>query len=180
MIQVYPKMLKVCVIMIYFKITNLPWKKSTQSTNPLLNLPVHQNALATRTTSLLPTSTLTRREPLSFSSSENIVQDPALVQAIPSTSITPRSQKFTPSFAVRHLISPESISRPSETPLINASKEERRRPSINSSDDIHLPEAYPLPSQDDITRDDGDPRHGKSFVSLSDDEGTQFYKKKEV
>ena len=32
-------------------------EKSTQSTNPLLNLPVHQNALATRTTSLLPTST---------------------------------------------------------------------------------------------------------------------------
>ena len=34
--------------------------KNTQSTNPLLNLPVHQNALATRATSLLPTSTLTR------------------------------------------------------------------------------------------------------------------------
>ena len=33
--------------------------KSTQSTNPLLNLPVHQNALETITTSLLPTSTLT-------------------------------------------------------------------------------------------------------------------------
>ena len=153
-------------------------EKSTQSTNPLLNLPVHQNALATRTTSLLPTSTLTRRDPLSSSSSENIVQDPALVQAIPSTSITPRSQKFTPSFAVRHLTPPESISRPSETPLINTSKEERRRPSFNSSDDIHLPEAYPSPSQDDIRRDDGDPRHGKSFVSLSDDEGTQFYKKR--
>ena len=87
--------------------------KSTQSTNPLLNLPVHQNALATRTTSLLPTSTLTRRDPLSSSSSENIVRDPALVQAIPSTSITPRSQKFTPSFAVRHLTPPENMSRPS-------------------------------------------------------------------
>ena len=36
-------------------------EKSTKSTNPLLNLPVHQNALATRTTSLSPTSTLTRR-----------------------------------------------------------------------------------------------------------------------
>ena len=58
-------------------------EKSTQSTNPLLNIPVHQNALATRTTSLLPTSTLTRRDPLSSSSSENIVRDPALYKQYP-------------------------------------------------------------------------------------------------
>ena len=96
---------------------------------------------------------------LSSASRENIVCDLALVQAIPSTSITPRSQKFTPSFAVRHLTPPESISRPSETPLINVSKEERRRHSFTSSDNIHLPEAYPSPSHDDIRRDDGDRRH---------------------
>ena len=56
-------------------------------------------------------------------------------------------------------------------------EEERKRPSSSSSDNVPLPEAYPSPSHDDIRRDDGDPRHGKSFVSLSDDEGTQFYKK---
>ena len=44
---------------------------------------------------------------------------------------------------------------------------------------IHLPEAYPSLSHDDIRRDDGDPRHGKSFVSLSDNEGTQFHKKED-
>ena len=36
--------------------------KTNQSTNPLLNLPVHQNALKTRISSLLPRSTLTRRD----------------------------------------------------------------------------------------------------------------------
>ena len=39
-------------------------------------------------------------------------------------------------------------------------------------------EAYPSPSHDDVSRDDGYPRHGKSFVSLSKDEGTQFCKKR--
>ena len=155
-------------------------EKSTQSTNPLLNLPVHQNALATRTTSLLPTSTLTRRDPLSSSSSENIVRDPALVQAIPSTSITPRSQRSTPYFAVRHLTPPETIAKPSDTPLTNFSERERERSSSIGSDNVHLPEAYPSPSHDDIRRDDGDPKHEKSFVSLSLNEGTQFYKKKEI
>ena len=153
--------------------------KSTQSTNPLLNLPVQQNALHTRPTSSLPASTLTRNNPSSSSSREHIVHDPALVQAIPSTSITPRYQRYTPSFAMRHLTPPESIARPSDTSLINFSEEEeRKRPSSSSSDNVPLPEAYPSPSRDDIRRDDGDPRHGKSFVSLSDDEGTQFYKKR--
>ena len=41
--------------------------KSTQSTNPLLNLPVHHNALTTRTTSLSTASTLTRIDTLSSS-----------------------------------------------------------------------------------------------------------------
>ena len=96
--------------------------KSTQSTNPLLNLPVYQNALATRTTILLPISKLTRRDPLPSSSSENIVCDRALVQAIPSTSIS-RSQKLTQSLAVRHLTPPETIAKPSDTPLTNSAKE---------------------------------------------------------
>ena len=37
---------------------------------------------------------------------------------------------------------------------------------------------YPSPSHSDIRRDDEDPRHGRSFVPLSDDEGRQFYKKR--
>ena len=80
---------------------------------------------------------------------------------------------------MHHLTPPESIARPPDTSLINFSEEEeRKRPSSSSSDNVPLPEAYPSPSHDDIRRDDGDPRHGKSFVSLSDDEGTQFYKKR--
>ena len=140
--------------------------KSTQSTNTFLNLTVHQNALTTRTTSLLPTSTLTRIDPLSYSSRENIVRNPAPLQAIPSTSITPRSQRYTPSYAVRRLTPPESIARPSDTQLINISEEERKKASSSGSDDDHIPKAYPSTSHNDITRDDGDPSHGKSFVSL--------------
>ena len=142
--------------------------RSTQSINPLLNLPVHQHSLATRTTSLLPTPTLTKRDQLSSSLRENIVSDLALVQAISSTSTTPRSQKFTPSLALRHLTLPESICRPSEIPLINASEGEWRRPSFSSSDTIYLPEAYSSPSHDDISGDDGDPRHEKVlYLSLT-------------
>ena len=146
--------------------------KSKLSKNPLLNLPVYQNALTTRTTNSLPTSTLTRIDPTLSSPRENILRDPALEQAIPSTSITSRSQRHTPSFEVRHLTPPESIVRTSDTLLINVSEEDRKIQSFSSSDNVHLPEAYPSPSHDDIRRDDGDPRHRKSCVSLSDNEGT--------
>ena len=49
--------------------------------------------------------------------------------------------------------------------------------SPSSSDDVHLHEVYPSPSHDNIKRDGGDPRHGKSYVSQSYDEGTQCHKK---
>ena len=115
--------------------------------------------------------------PSSSSSTENVVQDPVLVEEMPSTSITPSSKRHTPSFAVRHLTPPESIARPSDNLLINFSEEERKRSSSSSSDHVHLPEAYPSPTHDDFRRDDKDPTW-ENFVSLSDDEGTQFCKKR--
>ena len=39
------------------------------------------------------------------------------------------------------------------------------------------PDIYPKGTPLDIREDEGDGKHVKSFVSLSDDEGTQFYKK---
>ena len=41
-----------------------------------------------------------------------------------------------------------------------------------------MPEAYSSPSNDAIRRNDGDLTHGISLVSLSEDEGTQFHKKR--
>ena len=64
--------------------------KSKLSKNPLLNLPVYQNALSTRTTSLIPRSMLTTKNP-SLSPRENIFPDPALVQAISLKLVTSRS-----------------------------------------------------------------------------------------
>ena len=98
--------------------------RSTQSTHPLLNLPVHKNAFIIRTTSSLSTSTLTINRKISSSLRQNIIRDLALVQDIPS--ITSRSQRYTPSSALRYLAPPESISRPTDTPLISFSEEERK------------------------------------------------------
>ena len=67
--------------------------KSKQPANPA-NLPVHQNALMTRTTRSLPASTLIRMIPSSSSSTENVVQDPELVEEMPSTLVTPRPQIY--------------------------------------------------------------------------------------
>ena len=99
--------------------------KCTQSTNPLLNPPAHQNALTLRTTSSLPTSMLIGCDPSSSSPRENTVCDPALVRAIPSTIIMPRSQRFTTSFAIHHLTPPKGIAKPSDTRSISAKEKEK-------------------------------------------------------
>ena len=109
-------------------------------------------------------------------------------ESMPSTSATPKSSKHTPSFAVRQLTPPQSLLGADVTPLINFSDGERVETkheassatpvSPSSSDDVYLPEAYPSPSNNDLRKDEGDPRHGKSFISLSDDEGTKFHKRR--
>ena len=50
--------------------------------------------------------------------------------------------------------------------------------ACGKNDDRALPEAYPSPSHHDIASDEGDPQHKKSFVSLSDDNETEFKKQR--
>ena len=64
---------------------------------------------------------------------QNIDYDPAFIEVMPSTSITSRSQKYTQSYAGRHLTSTESLLRPVDTPLIVISDVERKRVEKESS-----------------------------------------------
>ena len=84
----------------------------------------------------------------------NKVHDPTLRDGIPSTpSVKPKTQNFTPSFALRQLTPPQSLLRKDDTPLIDFSEGERKRGekesssatpvSPSSSDDVYIPEVYP-------------------------------------
>lgn len=81
------------------------------------------------------------------SSTENVICDPVLMEAMPSTSVTSRSQRYTLSFTVPHLTPPESILRPFDTPLINFREEEIKR---DKKDYISPTPASPSSSNDII------------------------------
>ena len=82
------------------------------------------------------------------------------------TSLTPRAQKYDPSFAVFQLNPPYSVLRPEEGPLITYSERERKRAQIkflstnkvspNFKSEFYLTEAYPSSSECDIRNDEGD------------------------
>ena len=65
-------------------------------------------------------------------------------------------------------------------PLISFSEGERKWSSSSSSNNAHLPVAYPLPSQDDIRRDDGDPTHGKNLCHSLTMTVHNFIRKKDL
>ena len=119
----------------------------------------------------------------------NKVHEPTPTDGIPSTSsVTPKTQSFTPSFALRQLTPPQSLLRKDDTPLIDFSEGGRKRGekesssatpvSPSSSDDAYIPEVYPSSSHRDIRVDEGDTRDGKSFVSLPDEENPQYQKRR--
>ena len=80
----------------------------------------------------------------------NKVHEPTPTDGIPSTSsVTPKTQSFTPSFALRQITHPQSLLRKDDTPLIDFSEGKRKRGEKESSsatpvspscsDDVYIP-----------------------------------------
>ena len=114
----------------------------------------------------------------------NKVHDQTPTDGIPSTSsVTPKTESFTPSFALLQLNPPQSLLRKDDTPLIDFSEGERKRGekesssatavSPSSSNNAYIPE---VSSHRDVRVDEGDSKDGKSFLSLLDEENPQYQK----
>ena len=109
-------------------------------------------------------------------------------EVMPSSSVTPKTQSYTPSFALCQLTPPQSLLRQDDNHLIDFSEGERKRGekesssatpvSPNSSDDAYIPEAYPLSSHRDVRVDEGDFKDDKKILVSSDEKSSKYLKRR--